>query len=122
LSADQENDQDLKSLNAVYEELSKDASVIARDLGESVSAYFILGFYLLAFAFVLDEYMLLSGGLNLSNIGSMAVLVLFGNVIPITAGCFVLYRYHRLNKRYGSLFSLEKRIRVQNYRKKRGTE
>lgn len=122
MSVEQESDQDLKSLNAVYEELSKDASVIARDLGESVSAYFLLGFYFLAFAFALDEYFLLSGGLDLSNIGFMVVWVLFVNVIPITAGCFVLYRYHRLNKRYGSLFSLEKRIRVQNYRKKRGTE
>jgi hypothetical protein len=122
LSVDQESDQDLKTLNTVYEELSKDASVIARDLGESVSAYFLLGFYLLAFAFGLDEYFLLSGGLNLSSSSFVIVWVFFVNVIPISAGCFALYRYHRLNKRYGSLFSLEKRIRVQNYRKKHGTE
>jgi hypothetical protein len=119
LNVEQESDQDLKSLNAIYEELSKDASVIARDLGESVSAYFLLGFYLLAFAFALDEYFLLSGGVDLSNIGFMVVWVLFVNVIPIAAGCFALSRYYRLNKRYGSLFSLEKKVRLQNFRKKR---
>ncbi len=124
MNGDQEIDPDLKALNTIYDELSKDARTIARDLSETVSAYFILGFYLLAFSFGLDFYFLLSGCIVLSDLGFMVVWVVFVNLIPITAGCFVLYRYHRLNNRYDALFSLEKNIRIKEITKKRqnGTE
>ncbi len=114
-------DSDLKALNTVYDELSKDAKTIAMDLSEAVSAYFILGFYLLAFSFGMDLYFLLSGGIVLSDYGFMFIWIAFVNLIPISAGCFVLYRYNRLNNRYSTLFSLEKNIRIKEIMKKRET-
>jgi hypothetical protein len=109
LSGDQELEQDLKTLNTVYDELSRDARTIAKDLSEAVSAYFLLGFYMLALSFGLDWYFLLSRSLALSDLG----FVVFMNLVLITAGCFVLYRYSKLNRRYGTLFSLEKDIRLK---------
>ncbi len=114
----QELDQDLKTLNTIYDELSKDARTIATDLSETVSAYFILGFYLLAFSFGTDLYIILSGSIALSDYGFVFIWLVFVNLIPIAAGSFVLYRYHRLNSRYNTLFSLEKNIRIKEAKKK----
>ena len=112
-------DSDLKALNIVYDELSKDARTIAKDLNEAVSAYFLLGFYMLAFGLGLDFYLYLTGSIDLSNIGFLAIWVIFVNLIPIGAGACVLYRYSKLNARYQTLFSLEKSLRVKEYREQK---
>ncbi len=105
-------DQDLKELNQIYTELSKDARTIAKDLSESLSAYYILGFYLLAFSFGMDLYIILSHSFTL-DFGFIVTWLVFVNLIPIVSGCLVLYRYHKLNARYATLFSLEKSIRIK---------
>jgi hypothetical protein len=112
-------DADLKALNIVYDELSKDARTIARDLNEAVSAYFNLGFFMLAFGFGLDFYLYLTGSIDLSNVGFLAIWIIFVNLIPIGAGAAVLYRYSKLNARYQTLFSLEKSLRVEEYREQK---
>jgi hypothetical protein len=115
-------DADLKALSTVYDELSRDARTITRDLSETVAAYFILGFYLLAFSFGLDLYIFLSSGIMWSDYGFLAVWIVFVNVIPISAGSFVLYRYHKLSTRYQMLFQLEKIIRIKEWRRNKETE
>ncbi len=112
-------DADLEALNIVYDELSKDARTIAKDLNEAVSAYFLLGFYMLAFGLGLDFYLYLTGSIDLSNIGFLAIWVIFVNLIPIGAGACVLYRHSKLNARYQTLFSLEKSLRVKEYREQK---
>jgi hypothetical protein len=112
-------DPDLKALNMVYDELSKDARTIAKDLGETVAAYFLLGFYMIAFGLGLDYYMFLTGGIDLSNISFLAIWIVFVNLIPIGVGACVLYRYSKLNARYQTLFSLEKSLRVKEYREQK---
>lgn len=108
-------DSDLKALNIVYDELSKDARTIAKDLSETVAAYFLLGFYMIAFGLGLDYYMFLTGSIDLSNISFLIIWGIFVNLIPIGAGACVLYRYSKLNTRYSTLFSLEKSLRVKEY-------
>jgi hypothetical protein len=100
----------------VYDELSKDARTIAKDLNEAVSAYFLLGFYMVAFGLFLDFYLYLTGSIDLSNIVFIAI---FANLIPIGGGACVLYRYNKLKTRYNTLFSLEKILRVKNYREQK---
>jgi hypothetical protein len=123
LDEGQDTDQDLKALNMVYDELSKDARTIAKDLSESVAAYYILGFYILAFSFGMDLYIILSRGIVASDYIAIAIWLVFVNLIPIATGCFILYRYHKINNRYKTLFHLEKNIRLkeakdQNSKKK----
>ena len=112
-------DSDLKALNIVYDELSKDARTIAKDLSEAVAAYFILGFYMIAFGLGLDYYLFLTGSIDLSNISFLVIWIVFVNLIPIVAGACVLYRYGKLNARYSALFSLEKSLRVKEYREQK---
>ncbi len=120
MSNDNQNvEQDLKALNTIYDELSKDARTIATDLSETVSAYFILGFYLIAFSLGMDYYLIATRGISLSDYGFLFIWIVFVNLIPLTAGSFVLRRYNRLNNRYKTLFSLEKNIRIKEAKKKR---
>lgn len=112
-------DQDLKALNIVYDELSKDARTIAKDLSEAVSGYFLLGFYMVAFGLFLDYYLYLTGSIDLSNIGFLAIWVICVNLIPIGGGTCVLYRYHKLNTRYKKLFRLEKNLRIKEFREQK---
>ncbi|MCW4025300.1 MAG: hypothetical protein NWF01_09745 [Candidatus Bathyarchaeota archaeon] len=111
-----QDDGDLKALNDVYDELSKDARTIASDLNESISAYYVLGFYLLAFCFGLNLYFIATRSLVLTDYAFVVVWIIFVNLIPITSGCLVLYRYFKLNKRYKMLFQLEKNIRIKEYK------
>jgi hypothetical protein len=112
-------DSDLKALNIVYDELSKDARTIAKDLSEAASGYFILGFYMVAFGLGIDYYLFLTGGIDLSSISFLVIWIVFVNFIPIGAGACVLYRYSKLNARYSTLFSLEKSLRVKEYREQK---
>lgn len=114
----QDTNQELKALNVVYDELSKDARTIAKDLNEAVSAYYLLGFYMLAFSFGLDLYIVLSHGIAATDYTSIFIWLVFGNLIPITAGCFILYRYSKLNARYKTLFRLEKNLRLKEYKQR----
>lgn len=120
--SNQNVDSDLEALNRVYDELSKDARTITKDLNETVAAYFILGFYLLAFSAGLDLYFLLSNSIVWSDYGFLAVWILFVNVVPVTAGCFVLRRYHKLSTRYQMLFQTEKALQVKEWQKKKETK
>jgi hypothetical protein len=76
-------DPDLKALNMVYDELSKDARTIAKDLGEdgSAIAYFLLGFYIDCIGLGLDYYMFLNRRNRLSNISFPRNLIVFVNLI-----------------------------------------
>jgi len=112
-------DPDLQALNIVYDELSKDARTIAKDLSETVAAYFLLGFYMIAFGLGLDYYLFLTGGIDLSNISFLAIWIVFVNLIPIGAGACILYRYRKLNTRYQTLFNLEKSLRVKEYKEQK---
>jgi hypothetical protein len=112
-------DSDLKALNIVYDELSKDARTITKDLSEAVAAYFILGFYMIAFGLGIDYYLFLTGGIDLSNISFLTIWIIFVNLIPIGAGACVLYRYSKLNARYSALFSLEKSLRLKEYNERK---
>jgi hypothetical protein len=114
-----QDDVDLKALNDVYDELSKDARTITKDLSEAVSAYFLLGFYMLAFGLSLDFYLYLTGSIDLSNIEFLAIWVIFVNLIPMGAGACILYRYSKLNARYKTLFRLEKSLRVKDYQEQK---
>ncbi len=108
----QDIDQDLKELNQIYTELSKDARTIATDLSESITAYYLLGFYLLAFSFGTDFYILLSKSITF-DIGFIVIWAVFVNLIPIVSGCIILWRHHKLNARYKTLFRLEKSLRIK---------
>jgi hypothetical protein len=114
-----QDDVDLKALNDVYDELSKDARTITKDLSEAVSAYFLLGFYMLAFGLSLDFYLYLTGSIDLSNIEFLAIWVIFVNLIPMGAGACILYRYSKLNARYKTLIRLEKSLRVKDYQEQK---
>ncbi|HMK47233.1 MAG TPA: hypothetical protein VK436_11460 [Methanocella sp.] len=116
---DQNIDWELKTLNAVYDELSKDARTIATDLHESVEAYQMLGLYLLGFSFGMDLYIIETHGIAASDYGTILIWLIFVNLIPIAAGLFVFRRSFWLNVKYRTLFSLEQDIRLKEFRKNR---
>lgn len=113
-----DEERDLAELNAIYDELLGDARRIVVDLGESVSLYFILGVYLLVFSLGVDLYAAFSHEMEVSGYASLLVLLIFGNLIPIAVGSFLVYRYYKLNARYSGLFRLEKSIRLKEFYKR----
>jgi hypothetical protein len=109
-------DQDLEALQTVYDELAKDARSIAADLNETVSAYYMLGFYLVAFSFGIDLYVILSHSIVLTDYANIAIFLIFGNAVPLLAGSFILNRYRKLNTKYKTLFRLENNLRLKEYK------
>lgn len=112
------HDQDSESLHAVYAELAKDAHTIAADLNASVSAYYLLGFYLLAFSFGVDLYVVMTNSLALFDPVATVFWVVFANSVPIVSGIFLLHRYHKLNTKYRTLFCLDKKLCVKEFQAK----
>ncbi|HMK46216.1 MAG TPA: hypothetical protein VK436_06285 [Methanocella sp.] len=110
--ADRDEDE-LIELKATYDDLWKDARVLATDLDNSILLYLIVGLFAVIGGFIIATYALASwlhisdGSADLTN-SAAAIGETIGSVVLLIAGPLLIKWYFRLKSRYSSLARFER--------------
>ncbi len=108
-----DEDQELKELKSLYDDMWKDARTMIIDMNRSIKVYFIAGMLLLFFGIwnigVVGPMWqnIASGNAGLLDI-IFAIMATFGIACMIIFGALLLYWYNQLRTRYARLIRMEK--------------